>query len=150
MEAPRAPEPPPPPKAVTHVLEWNPQGWASLELNRGDGLWVHVASNSLRAINRIYAKKMLELKDGIDRAEAEQARSESGGVEWQRLQRALESFSRVEYRVREWPPSHEQWMRHSVGMEATLRRIRGRLMSEVSADRLRIRALDEAERAQLS
>ena len=134
------------PKGLTHVLEWMPTGWASLEVDRGDGVWEVLWSSTLYIINARYQHAQEELQRTLIEAKEAQPAQAEGSPEWLRLQNVLEHFSKIEYRVREFGDEATELFPHSMGMERPLRSIMQQLIADgFPQDRLLLRELREGE-----
>lgn len=137
-----------PPKALTHVLEWVPMGWATFYVDKGDGKWQTMSYSRVPIVYSRCRRAQEELQQVLLSLGQEQDAQEEGNPEWTRLQKAVEQFSKIHYRVREWGDEETYWLRHSVGMERPLRRIMSTLIDDgYPPDRLLVRELLDGEDA---
>lgn len=142
-DVPELPDPEPH-KGLTHILEWVPMGWATLEVDRGDGSgWDQLSSALAHVINARYLIAQEGLQDTLVRIQQEQDAQEEGSPVWISRGAAFDHFSKIEYRVRMWE-EQTHWLQHSVGMERPLRRIMATLVKQgIPEDRVLVRKLWE-------
>lgn len=135
-----------PAKALTHVLEWVPTGWATFEVDKGDGKWQTMSYSRVPIVYNRCQRAEQDLEAQLTAARQELDAQEKGNREWTRLFTSVEQFSKIRYRVREWGDEETNWVRHSVGMERPLRRIMETLVEDGHPpDRLLLRELREGE-----
>lgn len=133
-------------KALSHVLEWVPMGMASVEVDRGDGEWSLLQDTRLHFAYSRHQQLETELQRTLEAMRTELSFQAEGSIELMRLQRTLDHFSKIKYRVREWDDQESNWQRHSMGMERPLRRIMATLITGgVPPDRVLVRELEEGE-----
>lgn len=131
-------------KGLSHVLEWDPDDFWALEETAGDGRWRFKLSGDRASMDRRLENEERSLAGLLANFRAEQSRLPEGGEAWQRWEGRIDHLGKAGHRLR----PDRRWRRHSLGVEAALEAIRGGL--GMSADKVRIRPLEEAEKEELA
>lgn len=131
-------------KGLTHVLEWDPDDFWALQVTAGDGRWTIQMSGDRASMERRLDHAESLLASQLANFRVQQRILPEGGEAWQRWEGRIAHLGKAEHRL----VPDRRWRRHSLGVEAALEAIRGGL--GMSADKVRIRPLEEVEKEELA